>query len=75
IYNASAAWGVSVGDAIALPEPHLLLHKHQHQGKSFNYTAIRLASPLDLLVNGKRPQAWALAPTRLALQNPCDLPK
>ncbi|NWZ88540.1 TTC5 protein, partial [Poecile atricapillus] len=74
VYNAAPTWGLSVGDALALPEPLLTQHQHQHQGQTFSFLGIRVSSPLSLVVNGKRPPASALAPPRLALSNPSALP-
>ncbi|XP_054664493.1 tetratricopeptide repeat protein 5 [Grus americana] len=68
VYNAAPSWGVLVGDALAVPDPHLCLHQHQHQGKSFSFSGLRVPSPLALLVNGRRPPGPALAPARLALR-------
>uniref|UniRef100_A0A8U7NMQ6 Tetratricopeptide repeat domain 5 n=1 Tax=Corvus moneduloides TaxID=1196302 RepID=A0A8U7NMQ6_CORMO len=33
VYNAAPAWGVTVGDALAVPDPVLTQHQHQHQGQ------------------------------------------
>ncbi|XP_031953612.1 tetratricopeptide repeat protein 5 isoform X2 [Corvus moneduloides] len=70
VYNAAPAWGVTVGDALAVPDPVLTQHQHQHQGQTFSFLGIRVSSPLSLVVNGRRPPASALAPPRLALSNP-----
>ncbi|KAM6188362.1 tetratricopeptide repeat protein 5 [Sarcoramphus papa] len=69
VYNAAPGWGVLVGDALAVPDPHLCHHHLQYQGKTFSFTGIRVLSPLSLVVNGRRPPPPALAPARLALVN------
>ncbi|XP_074428024.1 tetratricopeptide repeat protein 5 isoform X2 [Larus michahellis] len=69
VYNAAPAWGLAVGDALALPEPLLRQHQLCHQGQTFSFTGIRVASPLSLVVNGRRVPPSALAPPRLALLN------
>ncbi|NXG53453.1 TTC5 protein, partial [Psilopogon haemacephalus] len=69
VYNAAPDWSVLVGDVLGVPEPHLVLHQHQHQGQTFSFPGIRVSSPLSLLVNGRRPPGSALAPARLALTN------
>lgn len=33
VYNAAPAWGVTVGDALGVPDPVLTQHQHQHQGQ------------------------------------------
>ncbi|NWS86096.1 TTC5 protein, partial [Toxostoma redivivum] len=84
VYNAAPSWGVTVGDALAVPDPVLTQHQHQHQGQAstgsdwfiptFSFLGIRVSSPLSLVVNGKRPPGSALAPPRLALSNPSAPP-
>ncbi|XP_074787139.1 LOW QUALITY PROTEIN: tetratricopeptide repeat protein 5 [Athene noctua] len=69
VYNAAPGWGVLVGDALAVPDPHLCHHHLQHQGKTFSFSTIRVLSPLSLVINGRRPPGPALAPARLALLN------
>ncbi|CAM9121045.1 unnamed protein product [Bubo scandiacus] len=69
LQRGGRAGGVLVGDALAVPDPHLCHHHLQHQGKTFSFTAIRVPSPLALVVNGRRPPGPALAPARLALLN------
>ncbi|XP_032533569.1 tetratricopeptide repeat protein 5 [Chiroxiphia lanceolata] len=61
IYNAGPDWGVHVGDALAVPDPLVTLHQHQHQGQTFSFMGIRVSSPLSLVVNGRRPPGSALA--------------
>ncbi|KAM7026428.1 LOW QUALITY PROTEIN: tetratricopeptide repeat protein 5 [Acridotheres tristis] len=75
VYNAAPAWGVTVGDALGVPDPLLTQHQHQHQGQTFSFLGIRVSSPLSLVVNGKRPPGSALAPPRLALSNPSAPPE
>ncbi|NWI59534.1 TTC5 protein, partial [Calyptomena viridis] len=70
IYNAGPTWGLSVGDALGIPEPLVTQHLHQHRGQTFSFLGIRVPSPLSLVVNGRRPPGSALAPPRLALSNP-----
>ncbi|NXB68549.1 TTC5 protein, partial [Struthidea cinerea] len=53
VYNAAPAWGVTVGDALGVPDPVLTQHQHQHQGQTFSFLGIRVSSPLSLVVNGK----------------------
>ncbi|NXM90595.1 TTC5 protein, partial [Oenanthe oenanthe] len=74
VYNAAPAWGVTVGDALGVPDPLLTQHLHQHQGQTFSFLGIRVSSPLSLVVNGRRPPGSALAPPRLALSNPEEAP-
>ncbi|KAK2513905.1 hypothetical protein Q9966_015990 [Columba livia] len=74
VYNAAPEWGVGVGEGLSVPNPHLTLHQHLHQGQTFSFPAVRVSSPLSLLVNGKRPPPRALAPPRLALSAPPPLP-
>ncbi|NXF13169.1 TTC5 protein, partial [Smithornis capensis] len=69
IYNAGSTWGLSVGDALGIPEPLVVQHQHQHRGQTFSFLGIRVPSPLSLVVNGRRPPGSALAPPRLALFN------
>ncbi|XP_067171053.1 tetratricopeptide repeat protein 5 isoform X2 [Apteryx mantelli] len=70
VYNADAAWGVLVGDAVALAEPNVRHHHVQHQGQTFSFVGIRVATPLGLVVNGRCPRPRAQAPTGLACRPP-----
>ncbi|XP_064359388.1 tetratricopeptide repeat protein 5-like [Dromaius novaehollandiae] len=70
VYNAAPGWGVLVGDAVAVPEPHLRQHHVQHQGQSFSFAAVRVATPLGLVVNGRCPRPQAQAPAGLACRPP-----
>ncbi|NWV35959.1 TTC5 protein, partial [Grantiella picta] len=70
VYNAAPTWGVTVGDALGVPDPAVTQHQHQHRGQAFSFLGIRVSSPLSLVVNGKRPPGSALAPPCLALSNP-----
>lgn len=70
VFNAAPSWGVLVGDALGLPEPRLRQHLVQHQGKTFSFLGIRVATPLALVVNGRRPPPSAAAPPRLQCSSP-----
>lgn len=65
VYNAAPRWGLAVGDAVAVGQPHIRRHHIQHQGKTFSFLGVRIPSPLMLMVNGRRPPSWAVAAPRL----------
>ncbi|XP_068777819.1 tetratricopeptide repeat protein 5 [Struthio camelus] len=74
VYNAEPGWGVLVGDAVAVPEPHLCHHHVQHQGHTFSFAAIRVGTPLGLVVNGRPARPRAQAPAGLACRPPPPSP-
>lgn len=66
VYNAAPGWGLAVGDAVAVGQPHVRRHHIQHQGKTFSFVGVRIPSPLALMVNGRRPPGSAVAAPRLS---------
>nr|XP_016850882.1 PREDICTED: tetratricopeptide repeat protein 5 [Anolis carolinensis] len=68
VYNMAQSWGVLIGDSVAIPEPHLRHHHIQHQGKSFDFSGIRVETPLLLVVNGKVQGAQSQAAATVAYQ-------
>nr|XP_060636111.1 tetratricopeptide repeat protein 5 [Anolis sagrei ordinatus] len=68
VYNMAQSWGVLIGDSVAIPEPYLRHHHIQHQGKSFDFSGIRVETPLLLVVNGKVQGAQSQAAATVAYQ-------
>ncbi|KAG7495600.1 tetratricopeptide repeat protein 5 [Solea senegalensis] len=54
VYNTADAWGVLIGDSVAIPEPQVKRHSITHKDKEFDFRSIRVDSPLLLIVNGKK---------------------
>nr|XP_026491854.1 tetratricopeptide repeat protein 5-like [Vanessa tameamea] len=61
VYNWADGRGALIGDAVAVPEPGLAAHRHQH----FEFKSIRVNNPMFLLVNGKRVGRHQFASTRV----------
>ncbi|KAK3085322.1 hypothetical protein FSP39_001450, partial [Pinctada imbricata] len=66
VYNLAQGSGVKIGDSVAIPEPYL------QNVKSFDYSSIRVDSPLVLVVNGKKFGIDKQAPSQLAVSAMCD---
>ncbi|KAM9426022.1 tetratricopeptide repeat protein 5 [Pholidichthys leucotaenia] len=57
VYNTANSWGVLIGDSVVIPEPQVKRHSITHKDKSYDFRSIRVASPLLLIVNGRRQNA------------------
>lgn len=72
LYNVSSSYGVKTGDSVAIPEPYLMSVHVQtnvmtsgHDVKDIKYNFIRVATPMVLVVNGKKLGIDKQAPTVL----------
>ena len=70
LYNAATTYGVKTADAIAIPEPYLMsvdivAEDTIYSGAPLNYKFIRVATPMVLVVNGKKLGLDKQAPTVL----------
>lgn len=67
VYNLSQGSGVKIGDSVAIPEPYLQKIKLSHKDFNFDFSSIRVNSPLVLVVNGKKLGIDKQAPSVLAV--------
>ncbi|XP_074646949.1 tetratricopeptide repeat protein 5-like [Tubulanus polymorphus] len=65
VYNIAVGCGVKIGDTVTIPEPTLLNHAVLHNDKEFVFRNIRVDSPVNLVVNGRKLGTEKQAPTYL----------
>ncbi|XP_035679032.1 tetratricopeptide repeat protein 5-like [Branchiostoma floridae] len=66
LYNVAPNYGTIVGDSVAIPEPFLQHVDFQHKDKKFQFSLIRVETPLVLVVNSRKLGLDKQAPTVLA---------
>ncbi|KAJ8676584.1 hypothetical protein QAD02_012371, partial [Eretmocerus hayati] len=54
LYNLARGKGVTVGDSVTIPEPFVTHHLFAHEKSDFDFKAIRVETPVVLVVNGKK---------------------
>jgi len=54
LYNLSPGKGVIIGDSVAIVDPIFSQVEIERNGKSINFGLIRVESPLNLVINGKK---------------------
>jgi len=67
-YNVSSSYGVTQGDAVAIPEPYVMNLKVNPNGddsSQLKFKFIRIETPMVLVVNGKKLGIDKQAPTML----------
>ncbi|XP_061197158.1 tetratricopeptide repeat protein 5-like [Saccostrea echinata] len=72
VYNMAQGCGVKIGDSVAIPEPYLQDVKVNHKNQKFEFSSIRVNSPLVLVVNGKKFGVDKQAPSVLAVHTMCE---
>jgi len=53
-YNLSPGRGVIIGDTVAIAEPHFTRVCTEHEGSSYQFSLVRVESPLVLVINGRK---------------------
>ncbi|GFG36093.1 hypothetical protein Cfor_03666 [Coptotermes formosanus] len=54
VYNLAQGKGVIIGDTVAVPEPYLTKVHFKYKQKEWNFSSLRVESPVVLVVNGRK---------------------